>query len=79
MGDNRFFVNLQEGKDEGETSSRLTQELIKLTTQVNQAQIPIVMEAGAPIPEGMLPGQPVIQWSTTAPSTVLVWNGSTLS
>lgn len=79
MGADRFFVNLQEGKDEQDTSSRLMQEVLRLTGQVNQAQIPIVMQAGDPVPEGMLPGQPVIQWSTNAPSTVLVWNGSTLS
>lgn len=79
MGADRFVVNLQEGKDADATSSRLMQEVLKLTGQVNQAQIPIVMQQGDPVPEGMLPGQPVIQWSTNAPSTILVWNGSTLS
>lgn len=79
MGADRFFVNLQEGKDGEETSSRLMQEVLRLTGQVNSAQIPIVMQAGDPVPEGMLPGQPVIQWSTNAPSTILVWNGSTLA
>lgn len=79
MGADRFAVNLQEGKDEQATSARLTQEVIRLTSQINGAQIPIVMQAGDPIPQGMLAGQPVIQWSTDAPSTILVWNGETLT
>jgi uncharacterized protein YheU (UPF0270 family) len=77
-GDSRFFVNLQEGKDDGENSTRLVQEVLRLTNQVGAAQIPISLQQGQPLPQGMLPGQPVILWNPGQASQLMVWTGEQL-
>lgn len=75
---NRFNVQLQEGASAEETASRCMQELIRLTAQLNAAQIPIVVGPQQDLPEGMNSGQPVIVWGNGAP-TLQVFDGNQLS
>lgn len=77
MSQDRFVLNLQEGTSAEETAGRSMQELIRLTQQLNQAQVPIVVGPLDGLPEGMLPGQPIIDWRSGT-SVLKVWNGKEL-
>lgn len=77
MSQARFIIEAQEGKDADETSRRNMQELIRLVQQLNQAKVPIVVGPTENMPEGMLPGQPVIDWRSGV-SFFRVWNGNAL-
>ena len=74
MSNARFIVNLTPGKTPEETANRAMQEVIRLTSALNQANIPIVVGPDGTLPEGMLPGQPVIDWRSGV-SEIKVWNG----
>lgn len=74
---NRFYVQLQEGSTPDVTASRVMQELIRLTAQLNAAQLPIVVGPEQDLPEGMIAGQPVINWTTGTPS-LQVFDGNEL-
>lgn len=74
MPNDRFVVNLQQGSSPEETSDRLMQEVIRLTAQLNAANIPVTVGPGQSLPEGMQTGQPVIDWSSGTSQTK-VWNG----
>lgn len=77
QGQDRFVINLQEGKTPEETASRCMQELVRLTQQLNAANLTVSVGPNDAFPEGMKPGQPVIDWSSGA--TVLkTWNGESL-
>lgn len=77
MSQARFIVNYQEGTDAEETARRTMQESIRLVDQLNQALVPIVVGPLDNLPEGMLPGQPVIDWRSGT-SELKVWNGKQL-
>lgn len=77
MASARFIANLQSGETPEETANRAIQELVRIVDQLNQANLPIVVGPGQSLPEGMLPGQPVIDWRTGT-STTKVWNGNAL-
>lgn len=77
QGSNRFILNLAPGKSADETANRTMQELIRLTGQINAASIPITIGPQDNLPDGMVIGQPVIDWSTGT-SQLKVWNGENL-
>lgn len=77
MSADRFYVQLQEGKDADETASRTMQELIRLTNQLNAAKVPISVGPNDSFPEGLQAGQPVLDWSSGI-SILKVWNGQQL-
>lgn len=77
MSKQRFVLNLQPGKTPEETANRAMQELIRLVQQLNQANIPIVVGPTQSLPEGLNPGQPVIDWRNGVTETK-VWNGESL-
>lgn len=77
MGQNRFIVQLQEGKTPEETAARAMQEVIRLTGQLNSANLPVTVGPNENIPEGMNAGQPVIDWSSGS-SQLKVWDGNKL-
>lgn len=77
MSANRFVLNLQPGANVEETAGRCVQELIRLVEQLNQAKIPISVGPQDVLPEGMVPGQPVIDWRSGT-SSLKVWNGNQL-
>lgn len=77
MGQDRFIVQLQEGATPEETASRAMQEVIRLTSQLNSANLPVVVGPNDNLPEGMIAGQPVIDWSSGT-SQVKVWDGEKL-
>lgn len=73
----RFVIQMQEGSTPEQTAQRCFQELIRLTTQLNQAQLPISIGPNQNLPEGMLPGQPIINWSQGIPF-LQVYDGNQL-
>lgn len=77
MSNQRFTVNLTPGRTAEETANRAVTELLHLVEQINAARIPIVVGPGDALPEGMLPGQPVIDWRTGV-SIQKVWDGAGL-
>lgn len=77
QGQNRFVLNLQAGKSAEETASRCLQELIRLTSQLNAANIPVSVGPGQSLPEGMQVGQVVVDWSSGV-SQVKTWDGLNL-
>lgn len=77
MSQARITVSLQEGLTPEETARRTMQEVISLAQQLNQMSLPIVVGPDQSLPEGMLPGQPVIDWRSGA-SSLKIWNGSAL-
>jgi len=77
QGQDRFVVSLQEGKTPEETASRCMQELIRLVQQLNAANLAVSVGPGQSLPEGMKPGQPVIDWRSGT-SVLKVWNGNAL-
>lgn len=74
---NQFVLNLQAGKDTDETANRTMQELIRLTQQLNAANVPIVVGPDDNFPTGIGVGQPVLDWSSGT-SVLKVWNGTEL-
>jgi hypothetical protein len=77
MPNDRFIIQLQEASSPEETASRCMQEVIRLTSQLNAAKVPVSVGPNENLPEGMLPGQPVIDWSTGV-SQLKVWDGKQL-
>lgn len=77
QGANRFIVDIQPGATAEETAQRCVEQLQRLVTFINQAKIPIVIGPDDVFPDGMLPGQPVIDWRTGTSQTK-VWNGTNL-
>jgi hypothetical protein len=53
------------------------QELIRLVQQLNAANLAVSVGPGQSLPEGMKPGQPVIDWRSGT-SVLKVWNGNAL-
>lgn len=74
---NRFSVELQTGSNPEQSISRLIEQVIKLTQQLNQANVPIVIGPFDNIPIGLKIGQPVIDWSSGT-TQLKVWNGDAL-
>lgn len=77
MSSQRFVLNLTPGKTAEETAGRAMQELIRLTEQLNAARIPIVVGPNENLPEGMVVGQPVIDWRTGT-GALQIWDGKSL-
>lgn len=77
MSQNRYIIDAQKAATPEESGSRALEELISLTEQLNQSFLPVVVGPQDSIPEGMLVGQPVIDWSSGT-TTIKVWNGTTL-
>ncbi len=77
MAKDRFVLNLCPGQNVEETASRTLEELIRLTQLLNQAKIPIIVGPNENLPEGLNPGQPVIDWRSGV-SVQKVWNGKAL-
>lgn len=75
MSQSRFVVDIQSGKDSDETASRIMEQLIRLTQQLNQANIPIVVGPLDSLPVNPKTGQTVIDWSSGA-SVIKTWNGN---
>lgn len=73
----RFFVTLQTKETPNATLQSWVYELQNLVQQINAAKIPLVIGPGESIPDGILPGQPVIDWRTGVSSTK-IWNGKQL-
>lgn len=76
-GTDRFIVQLQEGKTPEETANRTMQEVIRLVEQLNAANLPVVVGPNENLPEGMQPGQVVIDWSNGTSQTK-VFDGNNL-
>lgn len=74
-GNNRFYVQLQTGKTAEETANRTFQALTQLVAQLNAAKIPVVVGAQDDLPEGMLAGQPIINWQSGTP-TLQIFDGN---
>lgn len=77
MAQDRFIVSLSPGVTAEDTATRTMQELVGLVRQINQAKMPIVVGPNETLPEGMLPGQPVIDWRSGV-TLVKTWNGLAL-
>lgn len=75
MSQDRFILsNMQFDSPD---ASRIKGVLTDLLQQINAAKIPIVVGPGDKYPEGMLIGQPVLDWSTGI-SVLKVFNGKQL-
>lgn len=77
MSQDRFTLNLAPGDNADETANRTMQELIRLTQLINAARIPITVGPNENLPEGMMVGQPVIDWSSGS-SVTKTWDGNQL-
>lgn len=77
QGSDRFVLNLAPGKTGDETAARAMQELIRLTGQLNNSNVPITIGPNDTFPSGLRVGQPVIDWSSGT-SQYKVWNGKNL-
>lgn len=75
MSLDRFVVDLQAGKTPEQSIARIIEQMIKLTQQLNQAGIPVVVGPIDSLPVGPKVGQTVIDWSSGT-SVVKTWNGN---
>lgn len=75
MSTNRFYVDLQTGKNVEETTTRLMQQVISLTNQLNTAKVPIAVGPLDSLPENPSVGQTIIDYSS-GNSVVKSWNGN---
>lgn len=75
---NRFVVPTQIDAPSSEANfSRIDQNFRQIIDQLNATKIPIVIGPVDKFPEGMLPGQPVIDWRSGV-SQIKIWNGNQL-
>lgn len=78
MAKNRFFVGQQiDAKTPEENFARVQQNLRQITESLNGSKFPISLGPDDQPPEGLMVGQPVIDWRSGA-SVLKVWNGKEL-
>lgn len=77
MNNDRFFATLQTGATTEATLRNLKKDIQDLVQQLNAAKIPISIGPQDTFPDGMLPGQTVIDWRTGT-SVLKVWDGEAL-
>lgn len=78
MSQNRFFVAQQiDAATPQENFARVQQNFRQLTESLNAVKPPIVIGPNDNPPEGLTPGQVVVDWRSGI-SVIKVWNGSDL-
>lgn len=78
MSQNRFFVGQQiDGATTEDNFARVQNNLRQLTEALNAAKPPIVIGPNDQPLEGLVIGQPVIDWRSGV-SVMKVWNGKDL-
>ena len=70
-------INLTNVVAQSEDGGNLKIVLTDLVQQINAAKIPIIVGPNDKFPEGMLVGQPVIDWSSGT-SVMKIFNGKNL-